>query len=78
MNASLLQLWAALLGSEGYVRAQLDLARTIEIAQARSPKACRADCPTRICPVGVVEYVQEFSLQAELPPLSKGNDLGKR
>ena len=32
----------------------------------------------RVCPVGMVEYIQEFRLQAELPPFAKRNDLGKR
>src|SRR5437879_12728088 len=66
------------LGLKRNIRAQLDLARAVEIAQARGSKATVRYSVAGVRPIGVVEEVQELRLERELVSFAERNGFGNR
>ena len=63
--------------SERNVGAQFDLPGAVKVAEPRSAEAAAGNGAVGVCPVGVVEGVQEFRLEAELKALVNRNQLGE-
>src|SRR5205823_9929478 len=66
-------------GSEGYVGAQLNHSRAVDIAYSSGgAEARRLNTRRRVRPVRMVEYIQEFALKVEANLLPDRNHLGDR